>query len=190
MEGWGLEVWRLRQSDRRAAGLGRAPAHADPDRYAHRYAHCDVLVAGAGPAGIAAALSAAESGARVILCDETAEPGGSLLMETSALIEGQSALGWLQQSLASLAKNDRVTLLARTTAFGYFPHNLIGLNQRINDHLASPPKLQPRERLWPRQIQQHHIRTFLHSLEDNLTPVSRNVEAIRIRAPKIVRSSY
>ena len=45
---------------RAAAGLGRAPTLPDPDRYANRYAHCDVLVVGAGPAGIAAALAAAE----------------------------------------------------------------------------------------------------------------------------------
>ena len=64
---------------RRAAGLGRAPTEPDPDRYAQRYAHCDVLVVGAGPAGIAAAVAAAECGARVVLCDEQAEPGGSLL---------------------------------------------------------------------------------------------------------------
>ena len=44
---------------RRAAGLGERPPSADPDRYAQRYAHCDVLVVGAGPAGIAAALAAA-----------------------------------------------------------------------------------------------------------------------------------
>ncbi len=133
---------------RRAAGLGRAPALADPDRYAHRYAHCDVLVVGAGPAGIAAALTAADSGARVILCDETAELGGSLLGEMGARIDGRSAAEWLRHSIASLQENGRVTLLPRTTAFGYFPHNLIGLDQRITDHLANPPTQQPRERLW------------------------------------------
>src|SRR3954471_22782591 len=64
---------------RRAAGLGRAPEQPDPDRYAQHYAHCDVLVVGGGPAGLAAARAAAGSGARVILCDEQAEFGGSLL---------------------------------------------------------------------------------------------------------------
>ncbi len=55
-----------------------------------RYAHCDVLIVGAGPAGIAAALAAAETGARIIMCDETAELGGSLLTDTSATIDGRS----------------------------------------------------------------------------------------------------
>jgi sarcosine oxidase subunit alpha len=147
---WPRKAWKAlyEPAIRRAAGLGRAPIHADPDRYAQRYAHCDVLVVGAGPAGIAAALTAADGGARVILCDETAEFGGSLLAETSARIDGQSALAWVQQGIATLANNERVTLLARTTAFGYFPHDLIGLNQRLTDHLSPLPKGRPRERLW------------------------------------------
>jgi sarcosine oxidase subunit alpha len=147
---WPRKAWKSLYEPliRRAAGLGRAPVHADPDRYAQRFAHCDVLIVGAGPAGIAAALSAAESGARVILCDETNEFGGSLLTDTSAVIDGQATLAWVQRGVASLAQNSRVTLLARTTAFGYFPHNLIGLNQRLVDHLASAPVNQPRERLW------------------------------------------
>jgi sarcosine oxidase, subunit alpha len=147
---WPRKAWKSLYEPliRRAAGLGRAPVHADPDRYAQRYAHCDVLIVGSGPAGIAAALSAAESGARVILCDETNEFGGSLLTDTSALIDGQPTLAWVQSSVASLAQNSRVILLPRTTAFGYFPHNLIGLNQRLTDHLAIAPVNQPRERLW------------------------------------------
>src|SRR5450755_4570899 len=78
---WPKSAWKSLYEPviRRAAGLGRAPTHADPDRYAQRYAHCDVLVVGGGPAGIAAALAAADGGARVMLCDETAQFGGSLL---------------------------------------------------------------------------------------------------------------
>jgi sarcosine oxidase subunit alpha len=147
---WPKKAWKSLYEPviRRAAGLGRAPEHADPDRYAQRYAHCDVLIAGAGPAGIAAALAAAGNGARVMLCDETAEFGGSLLADGGALIEGQPALAWLTQAIAALASNSNVTLLTRTTVFGYFPHNLIGLNQRLSDHLARPPEGLPRERLW------------------------------------------
>jgi sarcosine oxidase subunit alpha len=125
-----------------------APSLPDPDTYAQRYAHCELLVVGAGPAGIAAALTAAGSGARVILCDEQAELGGSLLCDPGVSINGKSASAWLEASLATLAANPRVTLLARTTAFGYFPHNLIGLNQRLTDHLDTPPTGLPREQLW------------------------------------------
>jgi sarcosine oxidase, subunit alpha len=145
---WPRKAWKhvYEPLIRRAAGLGRAPTLPDPDRYAQRYAHCDVLVVGGGPAGIAAALAAAQSGARVILCDESAEFGGSLLREPAS-IGGQAGEAWLQQSLASLSRNPRVVLLKRTTAFGYFPHNFLGLNQRLSDHLSDPEDM-PRERLW------------------------------------------
>ena len=133
---------------RAAAGLGRAPKLPDPDRYENRYAHCDVLVAGSGPAGLAAAMAAADSGARVVLCDEQSELGGSLLGEAGARIDGQPAEEWLTRSLATLARLPRVRLLRRTTAFGYFPHNAIGLNERLTDHLADPPAGRARERLW------------------------------------------
>src|SRR5574337_378532 len=133
---------------RAAAGLGTAPTLPDPDRYANRYVHCDVLVAGGGPAGLAAALTAADAGARVILCDEETEPGGSLLTETAATIDGKPAASWLADTVATLAKHPLVTMLSRTTAFGYFAHNLIGLAERVSDHLASPDPELPRERLW------------------------------------------
>ena len=133
---------------RRAAGLGHAPSAPDPDRYAQRFAHCDVLVVGAGPAGLAAALAASASGARVMLCDEQPEPGGSLLDEHTATIDGQPAQRWLSAAIATLETRTNVTLLTRTTAFGYFPHNLVGLCERLTDHLAAPPAGTPRERLW------------------------------------------
>ncbi|HET9018720.1 MAG TPA: sarcosine oxidase subunit alpha family protein, partial [Acetobacteraceae bacterium] len=147
---WPAWAWKklYEPAIRAAAGLGRAPTLPDPDRYANRYAHCDVLVIGAGPAGLAAALVAADAGARVILCDEQAEPGGSLLAETAATIEGRPAQTWLADTLAALARSPRVTLLPRTTAFGYFAHNMVGLAERVTDHLNAPPPHLPRERLW------------------------------------------
>ncbi len=151
---WPRDAWRRLYEPRirAAAGLGRAPEQPDPDTYANRFAHCDVLVVGAGPAGLAAAAAAAASGARVILCDEQAEPGGSLLSEpaghSDTAIEGEPAGRWLARTLQRLAAHPRVTVLTRTTAFGYFPHNLLGLNQRLSDHLARPDHGQPRERQW------------------------------------------
>ena len=110
----------------------------DPDRYLHHYAHCDVLVIGAGPAGLAAALAASASGARVVLCDEQSELGGSLLAETEAHIDGDAASDWLRETLDTLGRCADVTLLPRTTAFGWYPDNLIGLVERVTDHLAEP----------------------------------------------------
>ena len=133
---------------RRAAGLGHAPASPDPDRYASRYAHCDVLVVGAGPAGLCAALAAGQAGARVILCDEQPELGGSLLSETTATVGGKSALDWTAEAIGLLSDHDRVMLLPRTQAFGYFHDNVIALAERVTDHLAKPDPASPRERLW------------------------------------------
>jgi sarcosine oxidase subunit alpha len=133
---------------RRAAGLGKSPAAADPDRYASRFVHCDVLVIGGGPAGLAAALAAAASGARVIVADEQPEFGGALLSETQAQIDGRPAMDGVANSLATLVKNERVRLLPRTTAFGYFAQNFVGLVERVTDHLGTPDPDAPRERLW------------------------------------------
>jgi sarcosine oxidase, subunit alpha len=134
---------------RRAAGLGAAPTVPDPDRYTQRHAHCEVLVVGAGPAGLAAALAASQQkSARVMLCDEQSEPGGSLLHDVTSLIDGSSAAQWTKQAVEELRSRPNVTLLTRTTAFGYFNHNHIALTERITDHLREPSPEHPRERLW------------------------------------------
>ena len=68
-----------------------------------RYAHCDVLVVGAGPAGLAAALRRGGAGARVILCDEQAELGGSLLDGAARTHRRRRRRSWLARTLAALA---------------------------------------------------------------------------------------
>jgi sarcosine oxidase, subunit alpha len=145
---WPPSFWRRVYEPliRRAAGLGRAPSRPDPDRYLHQYAQCDLLIIGGGPAGLAAALGASTTGARVILCDEQMELGGSLLNEPNVTIDGWRAADWVREVVATLRGS--VTLLPRTTAFGWYPGNMIGLAERITDHLAEPPPNRPRERLW------------------------------------------
>ncbi len=133
---------------RRAAGLGEAPREADPDRYVQQFAHCEVLVIGAGPAGLAAALAASRQDQRVIICDEQAEFGGSLLHDVTSTIEGRSAEDWRQAAVAELASRDNVRMLPRTTAFSYANHNQIALAERRTDHLAAPPPGMARECLW------------------------------------------
>ncbi len=86
---------------RKAAGLGRSPKLPDVDRYDHMNHHVDVLVVGAGPTGLAAALSAARQGARVMLADERAEPGGALLFSKDT-IDGQPAMLWVDDVVAEL----------------------------------------------------------------------------------------
>jgi sarcosine oxidase subunit alpha len=132
---------------RAAAGLGVAPDREDPDHYAARYLHTDVLVVGAGPAGLAAARAAAQAGRRVVLVDEQAEPGGSLLSEPSVRIGGAPAWDWLSAELAAL-EGMGVRILTRTTAIGYYHQNFVALCQRLTDHLADPDPAKPRERMW------------------------------------------
>ena len=123
---------------RKIAGLGEAPTRPDPDRYLHRHVHCDVLVVGGGPAGIAAALEAGRQGLRVILCDEEAELGGGRLACPAAVIDGPGELAALPET----------RVLTRTTCTGYYDHNYLVLLERVTDHLAEPDPDLPRQRLW------------------------------------------
>src|SRR6185437_16163596 len=99
---------------RRAAGLGRPPRENDPDRYQRTFDHCDVLIIGAGPAGLAAARAASETGARVVVCDENPALGGSLLAGAVAEIDGKSARDWREDTLAALRSAPNVRLMTRT----------------------------------------------------------------------------
>ncbi len=132
---------------RRAAGLGSASTEADPDFYEQCHAHCDLLVVGAGPAGLSAALAAAKSDARVILVDEHARAGGSLNNERYT-IDGKPGPDWAGEVLAKLATMENVRVFPRTTAFGYYDHNAIGAIERVADHLPVPPRGTPRQRMW------------------------------------------
>lgn len=62
---------------RAMTGLGRLDFAAARRRTPKRYGFCDVLVIGAGPSGLSAALAAAGQGAQVALVDENARLGGS-----------------------------------------------------------------------------------------------------------------
>ncbi|MGA4532164.1 sarcosine oxidase subunit alpha [Ectopseudomonas chengduensis] len=132
---------------RKAAGLGRSPTEVDPDIYDQLNQHCDVLVVGAGPAGLAAALAAGRSGARVILADEQEEFGGSLL-DTRETLDGKPAADWVAQAIAELQAMPEVTLLPRATVNGYHDHNFLTIHQRLTDHLGeTAPMGQARQRM-------------------------------------------
>src|SRR5690606_14638903 len=137
---WPKAAWKnlYEPKIRAAAGLGVAPDQPDPDHYSSRFAHCEVLVLGGGAAGLSAALAAASSGARVVLADEQPAFGGALRFEAGTTIDGRNGWDWAQATAADLAAMPNVRLLPRTTAFGYYAQNLVGLVERVSEHLASP----------------------------------------------------
>ena len=121
---------------RKAAGLGSLSGEADPDRYDKGYLHCDLLVIGSGPSGLMAALTAAESGLRVIIADEDFCLGGRLNAEI-AEIDGVSSAMFAVETLGTLSAMDNVRILPRTTVFGAFDHGCYGALERVNEHGAS-----------------------------------------------------
>ncbi|RFC65183.1 sarcosine oxidase subunit alpha family protein [Fulvimarina endophytica] len=134
---------------RRAAGLGEAPEVADPDRYANRHAYADILVVGAGPAGLSAALAASEDGSsRVLLADEGFLFGGALLNDATSTIDGKPAKAWVDEMVATLDARENVVLLPRTTVFGYYNHNHVAMVERVADHRDDALEGLARERLW------------------------------------------
>ena len=131
---------------RASAGLGNLSMQDDPDQYDHGFLHCDLLIIGAGPAGLAAALAAGRAGLRVILADEDFRTGGRLNSETLE-IEGQPGSDWAAHAEAELAALQNVEILQRTTVYGAYDHGIYGAVERKTDHLAQSDG-KPRQVLW------------------------------------------
>ena len=131
---------------RSSAGLGKLSMAEDPDHYDKGFLHCDVLVIGAGPSGLNAALAAGRSGARVILADEDFIMGGRLNCETMQ-VDSRSGVDWAKGSVAELASMDNVRLMTRTTIYGAYDHGIYGALERVGDHLASDTS-RPKQVLW------------------------------------------
>lgn len=144
---WPASFWKYYEHFiRRAAGLGLAPSEPDPDHYDKMNAHVDVMVIGAGPAGLAAALAAARTGARVMIADDQHEPGGWLLNERRD-INGKPADAWIAEAREELAGMADVTILSRTTAFGFYDHNFVGLIEQRQSKISDGDG-SSRQRLW------------------------------------------
>lgn len=132
---------------RKAAGLGPAPQQADPDAFDHRAAFCDVLVVGAGPAGLAAALAAVQAGQRVMLVEQDRLAGGALLRE-DVRIDGAAGSEWAQDAVARIVAGGGRVLL-RATATGYWDGNLVSVVERLAEPGQAPSRADaPVQRLW------------------------------------------
>ncbi len=131
------------------SGLGVLDPEPDTAAYDKLFVHTDVLVIGAGPSGLAAALSAARSGARVILLDEQSELGGSLLSGRTELVDGKPATAWVAEAAATLAASEEVTVLTRTAAFGSYDDNyVIAVEDRAGATSVPQPHGVSRQRVW------------------------------------------
>ncbi|MGR3485599.1 MAG: sarcosine oxidase subunit alpha family protein [Paracoccaceae bacterium] len=131
---------------RRAAGLGELKDGTDADAYEKAFAHCDLLVIGAGPAGLMAALTAGRAGASVILATEDTAPGGRLMAERIE-VGGQGGASWAAEVADELASMDNVRIMARTTVTGVYDQGTFGAIERVAHHRADPGKA-PLECFW------------------------------------------
>ena len=146
---WPKKFWELVYEPiiRRAAGLGALSGEDDPDVYDRGYRHCDLLIIGAGPAGLMAALTAGRAGAEVILVDEDFRAGGRLTLETHD-VGGMAGCDWADSAIAELSTMDNVRIMPRSTAIGVFDHGIYSVVGRVADHLAVPQPGKPRQILW------------------------------------------
>lgn len=112
---------------RRFSPGGRVPAAPPDGRYEHRYVHPDVLVTGGGPAGMAAALAAADSGARVLLIDDQPELGGHLRWG------GPDDLAALTELRGAVAEAGNIEVLADSVVTGRYEGGLVAAVQRLDD---------------------------------------------------------
>ena len=129
---------------RRAAGLGTLARTPDPDSYDKGFLHCDVLVIGAGPAGLQTALNLGRAGQNIILADEDFHMGGRLLSENFE-INSSPALNWITKTLNELRSLPNVRLLPRTTVYGVYDHGIYGALETKTDKIG---ETSPRQILW------------------------------------------
>ncbi|MBM4793732.1 sarcosine oxidase subunit alpha family protein [Streptomyces sioyaensis] len=171
-------------SARSLSGKGRLDPREDTALYDKKYVHCDVLVIGGGPAGLAAALAAGRSGARVILVDEQNELGGSLLSSRAERIDHAPASDWVASARDELTALPEVRLLTRATAVGVHDHGLVLVAERRTDHLGSTPLPGvSRQRLWHVRARQTVLATGAHErplvFADNDRPGVMLAHAVR-----------
>ncbi|CAN1573333.1 soxA, sarcosine oxidase, alpha subunit family [Paracoccaceae bacterium] len=160
---------------RRAAGLGKAPTMGDADRYEHAYAFCDVLVVGAGVAGLLAAKAAADTGARVILLEQAPVLGGRAPVD-DALVQGKPVEAWLSAMESDLAARDNVTIRTRTCASGVYDHGYVLADERVADH--TPGDGRPKHRLW--RIRTGKIITATGAIERPLSFAGNDIPGVML----------
>ena len=164
---------------RQSAGLGKAPNPGDPDRYEHFYHFCDVLVIGGGVAGLQSALAAAETGARVMLMEQTPHWGGRAPVDHhagGAAIAGQKVADWVDATVARLRDMPNVTLRTRCMGAAVYDHGYALGYERVSDH--APGSEGPRHRLW--RIRAGRIVTATGAIERPLSFAGNDVPGVML----------
>ncbi|OZC33257.1 FAD-dependent oxidoreductase [Gordonia polyisoprenivorans] len=126
-------------------GWGKLSADIDTARYDSLHHHPEVLVVGAGAAGLMAAVMAARAGARVMLVDERPEPGGAT-----------PDAPWVADAVAEFDAHPHTTRLVRTTAFGGYDDGFVLAVERRTDHLGESSLLGAATRISRQRV--HRIR--------------------------------
>ncbi len=127
-------LWLLaRRLIRRVGGLGSIDITSGHDKhYHHRNRHTGVAVVGGGPAGMAAALSAAGQGASVTLIDDQPELGGHLRFDQGVAksvpgYEDQIGFQMARAMAAAVTQAPNIVVMSNATVFGFYQDNLLGI---------------------------------------------------------------
>jgi sarcosine oxidase subunit alpha len=140
---WPASFWeKYEYVIRHSAGLGKSPKVADPDIYDHKYIHCDVLIIGAGIAGIMAAKTAAKNNFKTLILDEKAEIGGTTIYQNSDdfKINNKISSDWLSDEISELKKLNNVEIKTRTSVAAYHCYNYLLARENLTDHLSKNEK--------------------------------------------------
>jgi sarcosine oxidase, subunit alpha len=160
---------------RQSAGLGNAPKERDADTYEHFYAFVDVLVVGGGIAGLLAARRAAQSGAKVLLVEQTAHWGGRAPVD-GGVINGTPIQAYVDEIVAELATMENVTMRRRLMGAGVYDHGYALGYERLTDH--APDTDGPRHRLW--RIRAKQIITATGAIERPLSFAGNDVPGVML----------
>lgn len=122
-------AWKLWEPIiRKKAGLGVINLQFQPEYYDKAYLFADLAVVGAGPAGLQAALSAANAGAKVLLIEQQQVLGGSLTYARFDL-EGTRADTLRRELVDAVEKHANIQVLKKATCNAWFTDNYLPVIQ-------------------------------------------------------------